>query len=289
MTSLHAPMRGYGFAGHLMGLAGDVDTSDVAKLFGGEYREFYQYSWSKSEVYAFRFRATGLPSSIDSPSQAYPLVKAYVATMLLGDRNQDIRGICLKPIGPGQYQCEIVVTDAGGIHATALGDAAKAKAMGEWLKQQGIAIQVDQAHFLLLNTDDKAAYQFWFSHPIVWSFASYESAGKQAIEQGYTGAYLEGQGVFLGTAKAVQAQVKPVPQPPIAPPSGGAPGGVGPGGVVQGTITTQIIPGAAPAGSKLSLEGVSDRTKLVVVGAAALGLVLYARGAQKRAAQKAQA
>lgn len=196
------------------------DWSDVG--WSAPYHEFWGYKWSTSEVYVFRVRAKNLPAQIESTSQIYPLVKAYVQSLALGDRNQDIRGITLMPLGvSGEYQAEIVVTDAGGVHLNANSPKLTAALMNQTLSDAGVPIRVDRPVMLSLDDGNKAAYSLWFSQAPIWSYAAFDSAGRSSIDAGFTRSYLDGRGVWLNsTAGRTQYELPPRKQPEIAPPAG---------------------------------------------------------------------
>lgn len=188
--------------------------------WSSDYHDFWQYKWSGSELYAFRVLVSGLPATIESTSQVYPLVKAYVQSLATGDRNQDIRGIALSPAGvPGQYRAEIVITDAGGVHLNANEPKVAAAWMNKALYDAGLPLRVSEPAMTKVNEDNKAAYSLWFSQSPIWSFRSFDAAGANNIDAGFTRAYLDGRGVWLNsTAAKTQYELQPRKQPEIAPP-----------------------------------------------------------------------
>lgn len=205
------------YTGGSFGAAGD--WPDIG--WSAPYHNFLALKWSTSEVYVYRFRAKGMPAQIESTSQVYPLVKAYVQSLATGDRNQDVRGITLMPLGAaGEYQVEIVVTDAGGIHLNGNSAEVTALYMNKSFYDEGSSVRIDKPALAKLNEDNRPAYALWFSQAPIWSYAAFDAAGKSSIGAGYTKAYLDGRGVWLNsTASRTQYELQPRKQPEIAPPS----------------------------------------------------------------------
>ena len=203
------------------------EWSDIG--WSSDYHEFWQYKWSGSELYAYRFLVSGMPAAIESTSQVYPLVKAYVQSLAVGDRNQDIRGITLMPAGsPGQYRAEIVITDAGGVHLNGNEPKVAAAWMNKALYDAGLPLRVSEPAMTKVNEDNKAAYSLWFGQSPIWSYRSFDAAGGNNIDAGFTRAYLDGRGVWLNsTAAKAQFELQPRKQPEIAPPSPLQPSGPG--------------------------------------------------------------
>lgn len=240
------------------------DWPDIGR--SAAYQSFWRNIWSTSEVYAFRFRATGMPSTIESVSQVYPLVKAYVQSMPLGDRNQDVRGVTLTPTGAsGSYLVDLVVTDAGGIHLSGVpnADDLYAAAMNEKLAATGTSIRVDRPAMTVLNTANKAAYAHWFAQSPIWSYKAFKASESGGIDAGFTRAYLDGRGVWLNsTAVNPQFELAPRKQPEIAPPGGSlTPGGQLVAGVDRGAIGWYVGAGALAVLAGFLLVGRRDRRR----------------------------
>lgn len=216
------------------GLGASRDWSDVGS--SGSYQSFWGWRWSASEVYAYRFYVTGLPATVESVSQVYPLVKAYLRGMATGDRNQDIRGIALMPSGSG-YVAEIVITDAGGMHIGGNTEVEVEQAMNQELASSGSSLRVSKGAMTVLSDSKKASYAHWFSQPAIWSFKTFDTVGAGNLDGGFTRAYLDGRGVWLNSSAAnPQYELAPRKQAEIASP--------GEGGLVSGGAG-QGAPGSA--------------------------------------------
>lgn len=203
----------YAAVGFISFTSGGFSYPDIKS--GGNYISWWGEDWDDDEVYVFRLRVKGLPSTITSSSQVYPVLRAYVESVPSGLRNQDVRGICVKPTSGGQL-VEIVFTDAGGFHTGKMHADDMAEAMAEKLSSAGSPLTVDQPAFAYLNNDLKEKIRHWFAQTPLWSYSSYNASGKQNITQGFTRAYLDQQGIWLNSsAISPQYQLRPPPPPVI--------------------------------------------------------------------------
>lgn len=221
------------------------------------YQRWVQENWDSHQVYLFRFEVSGLPSKIETAAVPYELIKAYVAAMPTGNKNQDIRGITLKPHGSGGAQlAEIVFTDAGGIHLNSDRAGTTLEKMNASLRSSRPEVEVSRGRYAAIVSDDKAISAFWFSKPILWSSARFDAAGGFDLGLGYTEAFYKNRrGVYLNSSTAKpQYELPAYEPPPIAPPGPKPPGG---GGVV--TLEPVVI----------EVDGSPSVWPLVLVGAAA--------------------
>jgi|GEM_PF-2333049 len=247
---------------------------------GQPYEKFNQWSWSGGEVYVFRFKAYGLPSPIKNISDARPYLDAYVLSMPTGNRNQDIRGITVSPSGSGGQQIvEIVFTDAGGVHANGDRAGETLAKMAAALTLKGIPASLDKgsvreiccpAYARLTNAE---AVQRWLSFPILWSFSRFEASGKSILSQGFTKAWTDGKGVWVGTALEPRYEIQYQPTKPIVvPPEPSRGRGETPSGA------------ETPSGFRSEAEEPTNYAPFVVVGLVALagiGIVMATAPARR--------
>lgn len=183
---------------------------------GRAYDNFKQASWSVGEVYVYRFIAY-LPAALKSFSQVYPYVRAYVQSMPLGNRNQDILGIAAQPSGSGgETTIEIVFKDAGGYHTNADRAGETLTKMKSALASAGKSLDACCPAYLQLK--EAVAVQKWLGRAPLWSYARFNAAGGSDINTGYTKAMEDGSGYWVGSAQDPRREVAPQPPTPIIPP-----------------------------------------------------------------------
>lgn len=241
------------------------DYPDIG-VFTKPYHRWTQDSWSSDQVYVFRFEVMGLPCDIQTAAQAYPLIEAYVAAMPTGNKNQNIRGITLKPGGSGcTYLAEIVFTDAGGVHLNTDRAGTTLEKMMTYLRLQNSPAEVSKGKYAAIDSDEKQINSFWFSKPVLWSSALYDSAGGADLRLGFTEAFVkQRKGVWLNSSTAKpQYELPPYEPPPISPPR------------------PRPSPGGMPGSSAVESEEIGI-LPLVLVGAAAGLAVYYLYGGKAR-------
>lgn len=210
----------YGALGYWGVDRGAYDYEDIG-FFTTPYERWNQNFWSSDQVYVFRFEVRGLDVEIEAASQVYPLIEAYVAAMPLGNKNQDIRGITLKPGGSGGIlTAEIVFTDAGGVHLNTDRVEDTLEKMQAYLDFKRYQADVYRGRYAQMDTDKKEINAFWFKQPILWSSALFDSAGGSDLRFGFTDAFVKGRrGVWLNSSTARPQYELPNYEPPLlAPP-----------------------------------------------------------------------
>lgn len=263
----------YAALGFLSFTSGGYNYPDIKS--GGQLISWWGEDWDDDEVYVFRFRVSGLPAKIENASQVYPLLRAYVDSIPVGLRNQDVRGIALKPSG-GFYLAEIIITDAGGYHTGKMHADDHLARMRAALENAGSSLSLDQPAFAYINNDLKAKVNFWFSQPALWSFKSYDAAGKGSMAQGFTRSYMDQQGVWLNSsAVSPQYMLRPPPPVVIEPPT------PKPAPPKPGPDKTGKTPASTPAMTE-SMAGGTDPTTLVVLGVAVAAAIFWTQKRKRR-------
>lgn len=229
-----------------LGLAYDGTSANYADIsYSGPLKSFYQSNYSPSEVYVYRFQVQGLPSPLTSYTQGYDLIDAYVRSMPMGNRNQDIVGITLKPSGSGGLQVvDIVFRDGGETHANADLSVHTLQKMQGFLEAAGSQAKISDGAYAFLNPDkSQNAINFWLSKPAFWSYGRFAAANKVNLNDGYTEQKAEGRGVWGNSSVlSVHEEIRPkAPKPlyadpvtpvtPVIPAPGCQPGFTNQGGV----------------------------------------------------------
>lgn len=249
---------------------GGYDYPDIKS--GGALISWWGEDWDDDEVYVFRLRVSGLPSSITSSSQVYPLIRAYVDSIPSGLRNQEVRAIALKPSG-GSYIAEIIVTDSGGVHVGKMHADDQLERMQNALSSAGHSLSIDQPAFAYINNDRKSNIAHWFAQPALWSVKSYDAAGGKSMGLGFTKSYLDQQGVWLNSsATSPQYMLRPPPPVVIEPPSPPEPSPAK-SKKAPGTTPSPPSPEVVTTGS----AGGVDSTAILIVGAAIAAAYFFTR------------
>ena len=245
------------------------DYPDIGLLTDDQgYVRFVQDSYDPEEVYVFRFNVSGLPSQIKTAAQVYPLVEAYVASMPIGNRNQDVRAIALSPSGGDRYRAELIFHDGGGVHLNSDRVGTVLEKMNKYLVSRSSPLRVIEGAFATVAGDkQKTAKPFWFSKPLLWSYSAFEGSGQSDLAAGFTEAFFKGRrGVYLNSsAIAPQYELPAYESPPIGP--SGTPS-------IPGISPPQGTPGQLPgtASGEIGSSIFSAAIPVILIG----GLAFYA-------------
>lgn len=238
-----------------LGMTYDGTSANYADIsYSGPLKSFYQSSYSPNEVYVYRFQVQGLPSPLTSYTQGYDLIDAYVRSMPMGNRNQDILAITLKPSGSGGLQVvDIVFKDGGETHANADYSVHTLQKMQGFLDAAGVPAKISDGAYAFLNPDkSQKLINFWLSQAPLWSYGRFAAANKTIISDGYTQHKADGHGVWVNsTVLDVHAEIKPRAALPAAPPAAPPAGqGCAPGFTNQGGVCLPEYLGKRPAPEK---------------------------------------
>jgi hypothetical protein len=198
-----------------LGLLPDKGAQKWPDIAAGQgYKNFAQSSWDASEVYVFRANAYGIPIPYNTIFEAYQLLDAYIASMPIGNRNQDIIAITLKADGPaGLTRFEIIFTDAGGMHFNAKDSTEIADRMQKNLIAMGSKVEISNPAFAWVIDSQRVA--FWLGKPRLWQYARYQQQ-ETNLGAGNTDYRSKGGGVWGdSTALSPNREIAPYQSPPI--------------------------------------------------------------------------
>jgi hypothetical protein len=166
-------------------------------------------------VYVFRANAYGIPIPYNTIFEAYQLLDAYIASMPIGNRNQDIIAITLKADGPaGLTRFEIIFTDAGGVHFNAKDSTEIADRMQKNLIAMGSKVEISNPAFAWVIDSQRVA--FWLGKPRLWQYARYQQQ-ETSLGAGNTDYRSKGGGVWGdSTALSPNREIAPYQAPPIS-------------------------------------------------------------------------
>lgn len=233
------------------------------------YKKFAQNNWEWDEVYVFRFEVSGLPSEITSTSQAYPLVRAYIDAQDSGNLNQDVRGICLRPLGSGRYVVEIIITHAPGFHNGVRTTEKIMSGMTSSLSEAGYSGSIRNGNFYFIENNPEVL-QKWSSQPAIWAWRTYTGSGEGSRAKGFTQTYLDGKGVWLNSSAISQQHMLRPPPPVIIEPPAPPPDVIKPKYAPPNTVPREDV------GVTTSAGGV-DSTAILIVGAAIAAAYFFTR------------